>query len=111
MCDEKTDPENEVEVYQTRRFEKKFKSLNEAERDVVDEQIELIIEDPEIGEQKKGDLSFLRVHKFHMSNQLHLMGYTYMEEKLELYMLSLGSHENFYDDQKQHRKADLKLIR
>lgn len=110
MCAEKIEPENEIDVYQTRRFEKKFNSLNEAERDAVDEQIELIIADPEIGEQKKGDLSFLRVHKFHLSNQLYLLGYSYVEAKLELYMLSLGPHENFYSDQKQHRKADLKLI-
>lgn len=110
MCAEKTEPEKEIDVYQTRRFEKKYNSLTEAERDGVDEQIEIIIETPEIGERKKGDLSFMRVHKFHLSNQLHLLGYSYVEEKLELHMLSFGSHENFYSDQKKHRKADLKII-
>lgn len=110
MCAKKTVTEPEIDVYQSRRFEKKFDSLNQQERNTVDEQIERIIEDPEIGEQKKGDLAFLRVHKFRLANQQYLLGYSWVEQKLELYMLSLGSHENFYDDQKQHRKADLKVI-
>lgn len=108
MCAEKTEPE--IDVYLSRRFEKKLGSLNQQERDIVDEQIELIIDTPELGEQKKGDLAYLRVHKFRMSNQQYLLGYSWVEQKLELYMLSLGSHENFYDDQKKHRKADLKII-
>jgi mRNA-degrading endonuclease RelE of RelBE toxin-antitoxin system len=109
MCAEKTEPE--IDVFMSRRFEKKFNSLNEAETKTVDEQIELIVEDPEIGEQKKGDLAYLRVHKFRMNNQQYLLGYSWVEDKLELYMLSLGSHENFYEDQKKHRKVDLKVIR
>ncbi len=108
MCAEKTEPE--IDVYLSRRFEKKLGSLNQQERDIVDEQIELIIDTPELGEQKKGDLAYLHVHKFRMSNQQYLLGYSWVEQKLELYMLSLGSHENFYDDQKKHRKADLKII-
>jgi len=108
MCAEKTEPE--IDVYLSRRFEKKLGSLNQQERDTVDEQIELIIDTPELGEQKKGDLAYLCVHKFRMSNQQYLLGYSWVEQKLELYMLSLGSHENFYDDQKKHRKADLKII-
>lgn len=95
----------------SRRFEKKFNSLSEAETKTVDEQIELIIDDPEIGEQKKGDLAYLRVHKFRMNNQQYLLGYSWVEDQLALYMLSLGSHENFYEDQKKHRKVDLKVIR
>jgi mRNA-degrading endonuclease RelE of RelBE toxin-antitoxin system len=108
MCAEKTEPE--IDVFQSRRFEKKFNSLNAQEQEIVDEQIELIIGNPESGEQKKGDLAFLRVHKFRMNSQQYLLGYSWVEQKLELYMLSLGSHENFYDDQKRHRKADLKVI-
>jgi mRNA-degrading endonuclease RelE of RelBE toxin-antitoxin system len=108
MCAKKTGPE--IEVYQSRRFEKKFAALTEQEQKDVDEQIELILDDPELGERKKGDLSFLRIYKFRMNNQLYLLGYSWIEGKLELYLLSIGSHENFYDEQKRHRKADLKLI-
>ena len=109
MCAEKTE-QQEVDVYMSRRFEKNFDSLTEAEQKEVDEQIELIMDNPEIGEKKKGDLDFLRVHKFRMNNQQCLLAYSWVEQKVEIYLLSMGSHENFYDDQKRHRKADLRLI-
>lgn len=102
--------EKEVDVYQTRRFEKALDKLPEKLQEIVEDAIDTIIANPEIGEQKKGDLSFLRVHKFQMNNRLTLLGYTWVEDKLELYLLSVGPHENFYQDQKTHRKADLKLI-
>ncbi|HBK4608139.1 type II toxin-antitoxin system RelE/ParE family toxin [Serratia marcescens] len=102
--------ENEVYVYQSRRFEKALDKLPEALQEIVEDEIDAIIANPEIGELKKGDLSFLRVHKFQLNNRLTLLGYSWVEDKLELYLLSVGSHENFYQDQKTHRKADLKLI-
>ncbi|NDL65690.1 type II toxin-antitoxin system RelE/ParE family toxin [Acerihabitans arboris] len=108
MCAEKT--EQEIEVYQSSRFEKAFKRLNKEEQDNVDEEIDRIIANPEIGERKKGDLSYLWVHKFYMGKQQYLLGYTWLDQKLEIYLLSLGTHENYYDEQKRHRKADLKLI-
>ncbi|WP_129543811.1 type II toxin-antitoxin system RelE/ParE family toxin [Serratia sp. 1D1416] len=102
--------EKEVDVYQSRRFEKALDKLPEKLQEIVEDEIDTIIANPEIGEQKKGDLSFLRVHKFQMNNRLTLLGYTWIEDKLELYLLCVGPHENFYQDQKTHRKADLKLI-
>jgi hypothetical protein len=77
---------------------------------VVEDEIEKIIEDPEIGEQKKGDLAFLRVHKFQLDKQLALLGYSWIEDRLEIYLLQLGSHENFYKKMKGQRKLDQKLI-
>lgn len=109
MCAEKTE-QQEFDVYMSRRFEKYFDSLTEPEQKEVDEQIELIMDNPEIGEKKKGDLDFLRVHKFRMNNQQYLLAYSWVEQKVEIYLLSMGSHENFYEDQKRHRKADLRLI-
>lgn len=102
--------EKKYDVYQTRRFEKALDKLPETLQEIVEDAIDTIIANPEIGEQKKGDLSFLRVHKFQMNNRLTLLGYTWVEDKLELYLLNVGPHENFYQDQKTHRKADLKLI-
>ena len=51
---------------------------------------------PELGEQKKGGLDFLRVHKFKLSNQEVLLGSIYEEDEIILTLLKLGSHENFY---------------
>ncbi|NIF21679.1 type II toxin-antitoxin system RelE/ParE family toxin [Candidatus Pantoea multigeneris] len=108
MCAEKT--EQEIEVFQSSRFEKAFNRLNKMEQDSVDDEIDRIIENPEIGERKKGDLSYLWVHKFYLGKQQYLLGYSWLGQKLEIYLLSMGTHENYYDEQKRQRKADLKLI-
>jgi ParE-like toxin of type II bacterial toxin-antitoxin system len=55
-----------------------------------------LVNNPELGERKKGDLDFLRVHKFKFSNQEVLLGYMYEEDNILLTLLKLGSHENFY---------------
>ncbi|MBS0905758.1 type II toxin-antitoxin system RelE/ParE family toxin [Pantoea dispersa] len=103
-------PQNSIEVYQTRRFEKTLDKLPDTQRAIVEDEIDRIVDAPEIGELKKGDLNFLRVHKFQLNNRLTLLGYSWVENKLELYLLDIGPHENFYQEQKKHRKADLKII-
>jgi len=40
-----------------------------------------------------------------------LLGYSFADEKLELHLLSLGSHENFYRDSKRRPNTDMRLIR
>lgn len=101
----------EIEVYQTNRFEKALDKLPQQFRSVVEDEIDAIVENPELGELKKGDLSYLRVHKFKLNNQLTLLGYSWNQSHLIIHLLSLGSHENFYQQQKKMRKSDLKLIR
>ena len=102
--------QKEIEIYQSNLFEKQLKKLSEKDLTLVEDEIDKVIENPEIGERKKGDLSYLWVHKFKMNGQLVLLGYSWQEEKLELYLLSVGPHENFYEDMKNRRKADLRLI-
>lgn len=99
-----------IDVYQSRRFEKALDKLPTALLKVVEDEIDKIIDNPAIGEQKRGDLSFLWEHKFPLNKQQALLGYSWVKDKLELYLLSIGSHENFYQDQKNNRKVDLKLI-
>lgn len=53
---------------------------------------------PELGEHKKGDLAFLRVHKFNWNKQLTLLGYSFEEGALTLELMATGTHENFYRD-------------
>jgi len=102
--------QNEIEVYQSNRFERALGKLSEEQLKVVEDEIDDILDNPEIGEKKKGDLSYLRVHKFKLNNNLVLLGYSWVEDKLELCLLSIGPHENFYDKMKKSRKVDLKLI-
>ncbi|EGR1035019.1 type II toxin-antitoxin system RelE/ParE family toxin [Vibrio cholerae] len=101
---------SEVEVFQTNRFEKQMNKLSQKQCELVEDEIDKIIDNPEIGTRKKGDLSHLWVHKFKLDKQEVLLGYSWVEDKLELYLLNIGSHENYYDSMKKSRKADLKLI-
>lgn len=106
-----SEEQKEINVYESRRFEKTMKKLPYSQQKVIDDQIDRIIENPEIGQKKNGDLSHMRVHKFLLDNQMALLGYSWVEDKLEIYILQFGSHENFYDDAKVQRKTDLKLIK
>ncbi|PCJ11518.1 MAG: addiction module toxin RelE [Gammaproteobacteria bacterium] len=90
-----------TEVLQTTSFKKKVKKLNANQKSDLDIAVREVISDPEIGEQKKGDLSFLRVHKFKMVKQLTLLGYSYKDGSVILELITLGSHENFYRDVKR----------
>ncbi len=54
------------------------------------------MENPTLGEQKKGDLTFLRVYKFKMNKELMLLGYNFDDGTLILELMAPGSHENFY---------------
>jgi len=68
----------------------------------VDDAVEKIQHNPEIGECKIGDLATLRVFKFRSNGQLYLLGYTLDETIYLIYLESVGSHENFYRDLKRH---------
>ena len=103
--------QREIDVYQSRRFEKVVRKLPEPQLKTVEDEIDNIIENPEIGELKKGDLSHLRVHKFKINNEQVLLGYSWLESKIEIYLLYLGAHENFYKKMKEQRKIDVKFIK
>ena len=99
-----------MDVYQSRRFEKSLDKLNKSDLVLVEDQVDFVIEHPSCGVLKKGDLSYLRVHKFKLSGHEILLGYSWLEERVELYLLDLGAHENFYRDMRRRRKRDLKLM-
>ena len=84
-----------TEILQTRQFKQVVKKLNPHQKIELDEAVKAIIGNPFIGQQKTGDLDFLRVYKFRMNNQLTLLGYSYEEKRVTLTLLHLGSHENF----------------
>lgn len=88
-------------VLQTPTFKKAVKKLQPNQKKDLDLAVKDLMADPSIGEQKKGDLAFLRVHKFKMNNQPTLLGYSFNDGSLVLELMALGSHENFYRDIKQ----------
>ena len=89
-----------MKILQTKRFQKTIKKLHGNQKSDLNLAIRQLVENPEIGELKKGDLAGVRVYKFKMQNQLTLLGYRWIDDQPCLLMLSLGSHENFYRDLK-----------
>tara|TARA_R110002124_G_scaffold131168_3_gene293288 strand:- start:755 stop:1045 length:291 start_codon:yes stop_codon:yes gene_type:complete len=90
-------------VLQTPSFKKAVKKLHKNQKMELDSAIKKLIENPLLGDQKKGDLIFLRVYKFKMLKQLTLLGYSYEDGAVTLELIALGSHENFYRDVKKSR--------
>jgi mRNA-degrading endonuclease RelE of RelBE toxin-antitoxin system len=90
-----------MQILQTPTFKKAVKKLHANQKSDLDKAIRSLTQDPFLGEQKKGDLAFLRVYKFKMARQLTLLGYQYNEGKIVLTLMALGAHENFYRDVKK----------
>ncbi len=90
-----------MNVVQTSTFRKIVKKLHPNQKKDVDEAARAIINNPNLGEQKVGDLSGVYVYKFKMVKQLTLLAYTYDDYTITLTLLTLGSHENFYRDLKR----------
>lgn len=88
-------------IFQTRRFSRQYKKLHDKTAIDVDAAVERIQQNPDVGENKKGDLVKLRVFKFHSDGQLYLLGYTLDEGVRLIYLESVGAHENFYRDLKR----------
>lgn len=88
-------------VLQTPTFKKATKKLKANQKKDLDIAVKEVMEKPTLGEQKKGDLAFLRVYKFKMSKQLTLLGYSFDDGILTLELMALGAHENFYRDIKR----------
>ena len=88
-----------MQILQTNRFKKAYKKLHSNQLIEVNKAIDEAIKNPEIGEQKKGNLSWLRVYKFSVLGQLTLLGYSINKNgELVLTFVAMGSHENFYRD-------------
>ncbi|MDN3987442.1 type II toxin-antitoxin system RelE/ParE family toxin [Zwartia vadi] len=88
-----------VEVFQSAIFARSYKKLHKKQKIDVDAGIEEIIKDPQIGTQKRGDLSGVYVYKFKSQKQEILLAYEF--DPKTRYLLLLGTHENFYRDLKR----------
>ncbi len=82
-----------MRIEQKPTFRRAYKKLHPNQRTAVDKAIRAIISQPQIGEEKKGDLGGVFVHKFDCVNQQYLLAYEWKEEWRLL--LALGLHENF----------------
>jgi len=91
-----------MRIFQSRSFEKKVKKMSRSEKDALDQEVKRIAEDSSLGEEKKGDLKDVFVHKFKLKTIQYLLAYRKIDGDLELVMI--GRHENYYRDLKQYLK-------
>lgn len=90
-----------MKILQANEFAKAIKKLSKQQKTMVDAAVKTITTNPAVGEMKIGDLIGVRVYKFRLNNQEVLLAYEYNEADIILYLLKLGSHENFYRDLKR----------
>jgi len=88
-----------IEVVQSSGFRRAYKRLNPNQKADVDEAVSTIVEDPTLGEAKKGDLAGVFVYKFQCVGRRFLLAYEY--DPQTRWLLLVGTHENFYRDLKR----------
>ena len=92
-----------MKVIQSRSFEKKVKKFRKQDKRILDNQIQRILDNPAIGQEKKGDLRGVFIHKIKIQNINYLLSYRLIGDTLELIMI--GPHENYYRDLKTYLKS------
>ncbi|MCK5117631.1 MAG: type II toxin-antitoxin system RelE/ParE family toxin [Candidatus Aegiribacteria sp.] len=92
-----------MRVVQSWSFAKRVKRFRKQEKQVLDRQIHVILNNPEIGQEKRGELRGVFVHKFKIHSTQYLLAYRIKgNEILELIMI--GPHENYYRDLSKYTK-------
>lgn len=71
-------------------FKKAYKRLHSNEKSKVNDAIRVIIQNPKIGQEKKGDLADVFVYKFKIHNKEILLAYEWNPE--ERLLLALGNY-------------------
>lgn len=91
-----------MKIFQSRIFENKIKKFSKQEKGILDVEIKKIIENPTAGEEKKGNLRGVYIHKFKIKTIQYLLSCRTINDGLELIMI--GPHENYYRDLKSYLK-------
>ena len=98
-------------------FSKFVKKAHKPLQLAIEDAVEEVCENPEVGEAKVGDLVGIWVYKFKFNRQEYLMAYrppTFEARRqgvgVELLIIDfyqVGLHENFYDELKRYLKAEV----
>lgn len=86
-----------MRIIQSRTFEKRVRRFRKQEKRILDQQVRKIVKDPSVGQEKRGELRGIFVHKFKIHATQYLLSYRMAgADTLELIMI--GPHENYYRD-------------
>ena len=92
-----------MKVVQSRLFARRAKRFRKQEKQVLDQQVRAILDNPKIGQEKRGELRGVFVHKFKMHATEYLLAYRIRENKI-LELIMIGPHENYYRDLENYTK-------
>ena len=93
-----------MRIIQSRTFEKRVRRFRKQDKKVLDQQVRKIVQNLAIGQEKRGELRGVFVHKFKIHSTQHLLSYRMADaETLELIMI--GPHENYYRDLTNYLKT------
>lgn len=90
---------SDIYIKQMPAFKKAYKKLPRPHQLMVNTAIKAIIQNPETGDEKRGDLSGVYTYKFKIHHQEFLLAYEW--DSMQRLLLALGVHENFYRDLKR----------
>lgn len=86
-----------MRIIQSRTFEKKVRRFRKQEKRILDQQVRKIVKDPSVGQEKRGELRGIFVHKFKIHATQYLLSYR-MANADTLELIMIGTHENYYRD-------------
>lgn len=91
-----------MDIFYKPVFNKFVKKQSRAFQLAIEGEVEKVLTSPGLGENKKGDLSEFKVHKFIFHKQEYLIACTLQKNRMIFYMI--GTHENFYRKLKKYVK-------
>ncbi len=86
------------------KFNKQFRKFSERNQKNIRKEIGKIVQNPLIGEPKKGILKGIRVYKWKMLNQLYLLGYEFVKKEKTIYLYAIAIQEGFYKISEKYKK-------
>ena len=94
-----------------RPFAQYVKKANRPLQLAIEDAVLLVCKTPGLGEFKTGDLAGIQVYKFRFNRQEYLIAYRApaTDAPLEFLVIDfyqIGSHENFYDELKNHLRQE-----
>lgn len=90
-----------IRIVQSGLFLRSIKRLHPNEKERLDSAVRALIDNPELGAPKIGDLLGIRIYKFKFNADKMLLAYLFDKQINTLTLLSYGAHENFYRDLKK----------
>ncbi len=79
---------------------RRIKRLHPNQKNSLDKAIRAVSANPDLGDEKLGDLVGIYIHKFKVGNERWLLAYRLVSPK-EIKLLLVGPHENFYRELKR----------